>query len=315
MLIEFLRLLSAVIFAAGATTSPVRPELPTVLSDAELGAEHFSSKMIDGNCVARLEKLESEYLAVRTKLKVFLKQGSTVDAGKMETLMDGIRPELLEKIQQCGPCTAHEVNSIDPIVYESRTEYWMVSDGSCLLNNRDQSRLQAYFEKAAASLLRLEEYQYRFGGFRNIIAFWEVIQNRDRKVGPIESDSLMAFVAVKTPLEGEAMGYVIQNQIEFPVSKKDSMKISFKSTQSRFYPIPETLVDQGINGEKQSYQVAPLPAVTGMWYLNNRGYLRYFTAADFPMRPLIEDLAKTLAKDILLETLVELKHRAEESQP
>ena len=86
----------------------------------------------------------------------------------------------------------------------------------------------------------------------------------------------------------------------------DGFQLNFNATKApKDFKVPEVYITMA-SGKKKTARQMKLASVMGSWYVDKKGYARYFTAADFPVDVAF---AANLARKILLNTLVQFAER------
>jgi len=281
-------MLSLIVLFAGSLFAAERPPIPKPEVDLEVTGgltprEYFAKRKENKPCREALAKAKEAEAKAPAAQKKALHQA------------------YLDKVIECGDCNI--VPPGPPIVVGEDTaspETWYVSYGFCQLDLKGDD-----FKNLSDSLLDLKKYPAKSGGFSHIAEF---IGYKEGTATPIQVATVSPFdaaIAVKgRVLAGAltgAIGYFVKNEF---AQEKDYFHLTFENTDSPpGYKFPKLTTEQGF----------PLPLVrlshaNGSWFLTKDGYFRYYTAADFPG---VLSFASSVAKEILLDTLLEFYDRAE----
>jgi hypothetical protein len=290
-----------------------RPVIPPMGEDLKLTKgipvdQFFAARLQNTRCQTELKTAQQQYLAAKNKLKSLVSQNqnaSTID--KAEKEMDDTRKVLLAKTQICGPCATQDLEK--RVVTTQKKEYWYLTDGSCRIGlNEDATSLNRYFENALSRLKNIKKYPGKQGGFKALLEFNEIDMETGEllpQVEKVEHNPFFAFIGVRGPVAlGIPVGfwYIFRNDL---IEKEDKdlkeFAIHFESVKKPAnFPTPDLKI-QSASGKLHSTMQRELSLVQGMWYVNNRGYFRYYTAADFGINiPFASDFALSTLLDTLL---------------
>ena len=292
----------------------VRPTLPALGEDRALtgdkpAADFFAIRRQNATCRADLDRARILFSKARVELMELVAAApGTALIDSAEKRSEIARRRLLKKTEECGECATREVE-MRSVQTAGRKENWYISDGSCQLEGVDTV---AAYHRMVDSLLHLRQYPQRYGGFADLLEFVGVDENSGEilpQLDKAEASPFFTFVAIRGPNLGilTAFSYYIKNEFEEKSSgEKRQFVFSFHGTKPpREFRTP--LVYQvTASGKKIPAQQIKLPQVMGLWYLNSDGYIRYHTSADFGVSL---KFAKELARDILLDTIVQLSER------
>jgi len=196
-----------------------------------------------------------------------------------------------------------------PVVIKlpSQTQVWYVSDGSCLLPPDKAEVLKAAYVRMSDSLQDLKQYPKKSGGFDHLLEFLVYDSKTKKPATKITQSPFDAFIAVSGPkllgLSAAATYYIQNNFAKKPMEGGEYFQLTFEGiAPPPGYTFPAVYSDTGI-----PYPQLKISRVYGSWYVDSKGYVRYFTAADFGLKV---QYAADLASSILLDTLTQLAERA-----
>ncbi len=283
---------------------PPMGEVPA-LTNNQPSIEFFTKRKENKECQARLsdlEKAEAETYAEMKRLKAKGDPAEEIDF--KETEWRAARKDLLEVVEECGPCLTAEVRKI-PVATTARKEVWYIADGVCQAMD-DSSVVEKGYEKAAQSLTQVAGYGKRTGGFDPMIEFLPFnVKSGELIKGKVEISPFPfhAFVGLKA---GEFLGATLsfRHLMEISWNEKTGAK---KETQVVFkgIPIPRNVVPPDVNYETESGQskrvsIFPSSAVNATFYLNSTGYARYYMAGELGGNiPFAATMGRTSARDAL----------------
>ncbi|MBM4304060.1 MAG: hypothetical protein FJ112_07000 [Deltaproteobacteria bacterium] len=309
--------LSFLVSQAGTLLAVPRPTIPNPGEDLKLTqgrpvAEFFAKRLENSQCQKELNREREGYLADRTHLENLVKQsGNAAAIDQAEETADKSRLALLQKIKECGPCATQDLDR--KVVTTNKKEYWYLTDGSCYLGaDQSQSTLDRYFDRAVARLKNITKYPGKRGGFKALLEFNEIDMQTGELLSPvdkIEKNPFYAFIGVRGPVAlGIPVGfwYIFKNDvIERQQGDLKEFIIRFETVKKPAnFPTPDLRI-QSASGKLSSTMQRELTLAQGMWYVNNRGYMRYYTGADFGISlPFGIDFALNTLLDTLL-TLME----------
>lgn len=303
------------IFISVLSFASKRPEIPEagedlILTQGKSVAEFFSARpQVDSLCSQELKVSKEKYRQEKRKLKSLQQEKAKAsDLDSQERKMTQARETLLQKLEECGECATRPIEH-RTVYAPSGTQRWYIADGSCYLPTLDlsQSQLQEAFEKATARMLDNSTYPKKNGGIPSILLFDRVDEETGKVMpgGPIEDSSFLIALSVKGPSFAgivSAFNYFIKNEVE--KRNQDGLQETvirfnqFKAPQG--YQAPSKIYDVTAGGSQTSAFVRNISEVQGLWYFNNQGYFRYYTAADFGISL---SLADSFARKILMEAL------------
>ncbi len=247
-------------------------------------------------------------------------------AGKANDL---VRDELVILIEKCGECSTQDV--VPWTVRADRVEperTWYVSDGSCQLLTKDTAELKAFYEIAKTSLLDTTNYlKFAPGGFDNILNFNYVSQTGpgsfkfepEKNELPIGTFKMAIWVLgpkIHELFPALSFRYLMNATTSDAVAEADGIahdgfRFTFTSEQPALVNRVERLFpkvgDWSPAGRPLPVSQKTLFHVIGQWYVNEDGYARYYTAAQFPI-PDIKEI-ETLGRRVLRNTVTELVSR------
>jgi hypothetical protein len=309
--------LSFLVLQVGSLLAAPRPIIPNPSEDLKLTqglpvADFFAKRLQNSRCQTELSTEREQYLAARTHLENLVKQSASAAAiDQAEETADKCRLALLQKVKECGPCATQDLDR--KVVTTNKKEYWYLIDGSCYLGaDQSQATLDRYFDRAVARLKNITKYPGKRGGFKPLLEFNEIdMQTWDLlpPVDKVENNPFYAFIGVRGPVAlGIPVGfwYVFKNDlIEKQQGDFKEFIIRFETVKKPAnFPTPDLKI-QSASGKLSSTMQRELTLVQGMWYVNNRGYIRYYTGADFGISiPFGVDFALNTLLDTLL-TLTE----------
>lgn len=307
--------LGVVALNASSVLAAERPKIPEPGVDLKLTQgipveQFFSSRLQNAQCQNELKSAESSYQADKKALKDLVNQhasGTQIDSAEQKMVES--RKALLAKTQACGPCATQNLEK--KIVVTNKKEYWYLTDGSCHLGNLDAKDLNIYFENAVNRLKNITKYPSKSGGFRALLEFNEIDMETGELLPPVEKvdhSPFFAFIGVRGPVAlGIPVGfwYIFKNDlIEKEQGDLKEFSIRFESVKKPAnFPTPSLKITTA-SGKQQNTAQRELTLVQGMWYVNNKGYFRYYTAADFGMNI---PFGTEFANETLLDTLLTLK--------
>ena len=285
-MLHLIFLLAAPLFANGIEDRPPlpKPEVDFEVTGGLTPREYFSKRQANLPCREALEKAQKA-------------EAAAPDAKK-----PALHMAYLEKVLECGDCDI--VPPKEPILIDvdgSHSEQWYVSYGFCQLDLE-----KGDYETLVASLLDLKQYPAKTGGFSHMAEFIGYEAGTKKVITQPKTSPFDAFIAVKGPilqtgLDG-AIGYFARNWYDEKVPNQ--FHLWFENTAPpEKYVYPSLKTPAGF-----PLPLAKLPHAKGSWYLTRDGYFRYFTAADFPG---VLSFAATKAKEILLDTLLQFRARAQ----
>lgn len=294
-----------------------RPSIPNPSEDLKLtqglpAKEFFSKRVEDKTCQEQLQSARSLFEGDKKALNELISQKENPESIDLaETKMSESRKAYLEMTRKCGLCTTQDLDK--KVVTTNKKEYWYLTDGSCHLGlNKAQSDLDRIYERAVRRLKNIKKYPGKNGGFRALLEFNEIDMDSGELLPPTEQvdhSPFYAFIGVRGPVAlGLPVGfwYVFKNDI---IEKQNGdlreFVIRFESVKKPAnFPTPDLKI-QSASGKLHSTIQKELTLVQGMWYVNNQGYFRYYTGADFGVNvPFGIDFALNTLLDTLL-TLTE----------
>jgi len=289
-----------------------RPVLPEVGPDKKLTggnpAAFFSARAADLRCQEKLTPARHSLVAAEKEVIKLVEEKSAASViERAERNVAAARETYLDVLEICGPCATREIEK-RKLITVTKTEIWNISDGSCYLDEKKFGK--PAFERMLKYLARTDSYAaYRKGGLRNILEFVPI----DPGTGTLRPEWLVfdkpffVFISVMGPtILGETLSpqYVILNETKEVNAKEFShWGLSFKGVPApRGFNVPDVYVHSA-SGRKTLTRALKLPSVLGQWYIDNKGNLRYFTAADFGMLGIASGFTTKLARQVILETL------------
>jgi hypothetical protein len=306
-LFKALFILSPVIFNS-TSFADERPTIPEagedkVLTGGKSAEQFFRERAQDTQCVAELDEAKAQRVALKKELAdaIAAKESDDEIDAKEDKLNEQLEG-LLDVMERCGEC-ASRLDRLS-IPGPAKTEHWYVANGSCMIPSNPKR-----FERMADLLLHLKAYPKKLGGFDDILEMVAV----DPKTGALlpdvdkpESQPFFSFIAVRGPelIPGfpTGMNYYFRNDY---VQTDSTFYYTYKAQPiPRGFKAPEIYLHRA-SGRKKTVRSLRLSQVLGSWYLKD-GYLRYFTASDFPVDL---DYAAKLARQILVSTLYQLIER------
>ncbi len=335
---------SASLFAVrGPAPSIPTPGEDTILTGGLTAREFFEKRASDAACVDDLKKEKAAEGAILTKIADLKKSraGKTgTDLDAINDQIDALEPDLtkarntmLDRMEMCGECATRPLDPVESDVIlpngrkdPTKTQKWYVSNGSCQIPTKDPKILKEIFNTVSQSLIETEKYpKTAEGGFANILNF-KVANNKD--LTPT-ADNVFPAATPEKPINVYlwVLGPKLGAQFIFYYYLK-----SFHETKTNAAGLSEFRMDFETTGDprlKGSWKVPgapdvsdsalsgrvrgdltirmPLNSVKGQWYVNSDGYIRYFTAAEFPVK--MDDIEK-LGRRILIRTLYDASKRA-----
>lgn len=299
---------------------------------------YYELRSRDAACMADLAKAKTEYSKQLKAIRTLKDSRPAAGSGAPEPVeinnkidllgkqLAAQRSTLLNAMNRCGECS---VEAVIPHVIKTaaKTEVWYESDGSCQIPSKDKDVLKKAFQRISDSLTHAKRYPHHAeGGFGSILDF-QIAQVNTTPEGATSvkfDDKLDAFTGLPTYLaiwvrgpkllpgatpafqyfirsENKAYGTTDLNEFELKFETVSDPKIKNKV----IFP---TIQDRSTSGRPLPAKQQTLPNVIGAWYLNSDGYLRYYTAAEFPFKfPGLEEIARYT----LLDTLAELSDRGD----
>lgn len=305
----------SIIFLSALGFANKRPEIPEpnedlILTQGKSVADFFASRVqSDSKCNRELQELKDKYQIEKRKLKELQGQkAKSSDLDSQEKRMSQTRDSLIQKLEECGECATRPIEH-RTVYAPSGTQRWYIADGSCYLPalGLSASQLQSAFDSTTRRMLDNSTYPKQKGGIPSILLFDRVDEATGKVLpaGPVEDPSFLISLSVKGPSFAgivSAFNYFIKNEVE----KRDQGSVQetvirfnqFKAPQG--YQLPAKIYDVTAGGSQTSAFVRNISEVQGLWYFNNQGYFRYYTAADFGISL---SLADSFARKILLEAL------------
>ncbi len=328
---------------SGSRPSIPAPEIdPALIQDGKTVREFFENRAKDAACQSDLTKAKADY---RQKLKevedLKATRVLTTDGKEDATLKSindkidamnapliALRDKMLVLIDKCGECATHEVESRDVDAGAGKTENWYISDGSCQIPSDDPAVLSKAFKLISESLLRTSAYpKTAKDGFANILAF-RAANKKDLSAlsdDKFPASPLNLFLWVLGPPLPFGLGwfrfqYYVKAEYTEPKTATDPFFLKFETEADARIKADteivglENIPDTTLSGRaKKGGKTTWLKNVQGSWYVTPDGYLRYYTAAQFPMK--LKDIA-TQGRRILIDTLVFAQSRGDwESAP
>jgi hypothetical protein len=294
-----------------------RPVIPEPGEDLKLTQgipvdQFFAARTQNTQCQTELKAANEQYHADKKALNVLLeKKGDANAIDRAEQTADASRKILLAKTQICGVCATQDLEKKS--VTTNKKEYWYLTDGSCYIGQgKDSATLNRYFENATNRLKNMKKYPGKSGGFRALLEFNEIDMDTGELLPPVDKvdhTPFYAFIGVRGPVAlGMPVGfwYIFKNDlVDREQGDLKEFFIRFESVKKPAnFPSPDLKI-QTASGKQSSTIQRELTLVQGMWYLNNRGYYRYYTGADFGINiPFGTDFALNTLMDTLL-TLTE----------
>jgi len=305
----------SVIFVSVVSFASQRPEIPApgedlVLTGGKTVADYFASRtQSDSNCNRDLKASKEKYHEEKEKLlKLINSKAKSSELDSQEKQMNQARDTLIQKLEECGECATRPIEH-RTVYAPSGTQRWYIADGSCYLPalNLSPSQLQEVFERATQRMLDNSTYPKQKGGIPSILLFDRVDEATGKVIpgGPVEDPSFLISLSVKGPSFAgivSAFNYFIKNDVE--KRSQDGLQetvIRFNQFKApKGYQPPSKIYDVTAGGNQTAAFVRNISEVQGLWYFNNQGYFRYYTAADFGISL---SLADSFARKILLEAL------------
>lgn len=266
--------------------------------------------------VAEIEALKAKRVSEPAELAKQNKEIDALGAG-LKVKQAAIRASMLE----CGECTAKDAVALKVLGKVGKSAgTWFETDGSCQIPVSDPAVLEKAFSLISDSLLHAKRYPlYSPGGFSNVLDF-QVVDGLKFKpeVDEFPPSPLNLGVWVRGPnnlpfLGAVAFRYFVEAKYDFyeNASAKE-FTLSFTTTEDqktiRAIEFPDNVTDRSTSGLPLKVKPFSLARVRGLWCVNNDGYIRYYTAAEFQFNV---PFAADLAKDILLDTLITLSSRGQ----
>ncbi len=304
-----------------ASERPVIPE-PGIDLKATNGKDFelfLSERRLNVDCLESLSVSEKNYKEALSKLNTALNEKidfQIIDS--LESEFNEKKKEYLKFIKECGHCVSREIEN-RVIITPLSSENWYISDGSCLDKNTDEAMMRAYLVRKD-SLLRVSKYAVTTGGFSNILYFTLVNNDSGEKITNVEEITFSpyyAYIGVKGPfLFNIYTAATYYFKAEWKEWEKDNIKhfiVRFNTTKKPKYFIEPEIFQPFLSGKKMPVRHMELNLVQGSWYLNSKGYMRYYTAADFgftfKVNEALGKFMKNIAHMTLLETLVQMSER------
>jgi hypothetical protein len=276
---------------------------------------------------SRAGKTPEEIEAINDKIDAYENEKTPVDVNLLVA-----RTKMLDLMQECGECATRKLDLVESDILlpdgrkdPSKTQKWYVSNGSCQLPTKDPKILANVFEVLSKSLIRADDYPKSApGGFANIVNFKQA-RSSDLHVLPdnefpdaTKDKSMNIYLWVLGPKIGAQFIFyyyltsfhdtyktargVDEFFMNFQTQPDARLKGSWKA------PGGPAIFDTTLSGRRANSFITELPLanVKGQWYVNGDGYLRYYTAAEFPLK--IKEI-ETLGRRILIRTITDAAAR------
>lgn len=324
----FLLSLWGCFWALGAFAAAI-PEIPEPGEDKLLTGgvpmAEFLEKRASANphCTSKLPATRFEYDTAVSSLRAKIAAGADrLALLAAERISLARKKELISGVFECGECAVRNVER--RVVGDS---VWFVTDGSCGFHGDGAHESYSTIREFLGGVRNYPQYR---GGLSHVLEF-VAVDPRDGKilwdVNRVSSSIMDIFVSVRGPdLVGlvTSISYLFRGKFgETVLSDHSEFSIEFHSKRPtpgfrapRVYYIPAPgLVSGQIERERIRANQIELKSVKGSWHIDSRGYMRYFTAADFSDvlsgSSAIAGLPGTeLAYSVLSETLFDLSQIA-----
>ncbi len=316
-----------------------RPPVPSDCVDLELvGAggprPFFEKRAENAQCRTQLDAAFLEYETTRAKIEALKAErdpAAAADDAKLvaqNKQIDSLGADLKTKraailgfMQECGECATKDVTALTVMPKMGRgKEAWYETDGSCQIPSTETAVLEKAFSSISDSLVHAKRYPlYSPGGFANVLDF-QVVDGLDFKSDvdafPPSPLNLGVWVrGLKLPGFDFSLAFRYFIEAKYGTQNRGATKefsLSFSTVEDpdvlRALKFPDDVKDRSPSGRPIEVIPKNLLNVRGLWCVNSEGYIRYYTAAEFPYQS--PQLAK-LGRDILLDTLIALSSRGQ----
>lgn len=302
----FVTVLSATSFAADVGIPEAGED--RVLTGGLTATEFFGRRAQPSTCrnAVNARILQSKTLKTELEALVAAQTAAAQLDVKEEQFVDFRKNDLLPSLEECGPCATQPMGS---------SGTWKISDGSCFVPGENADERNRAFDAAVQMLSNTKLFVRQRGGFESVLEFIPI----DRRTGAFRphieniqpGTALDTFIAVRAP-GNVAVNYLFENRVELRESANGLKEFIVRFTGLRqpdgFRP---NIKDITLAGTVRTPSMPlKLNKVSGMWYVRNDGYYRYFTAADFGFASFFSSSAKDQeARAILLDTIQTLSVR------
>lgn len=281
----------------------------TVLVGKDGAKKFFDARKEKMNCRRDLEKARTRWKKANTDLKKLVADkadAKDIDA-QSETLLKE-KKEFLEFMQECGECATRTTIETRAVREPSYKADWYVSEGSCQLDLPKAEDGKKYLKTIGDSLLDITKYAHYWpGGFADVMEF-KLVDHATGAISDkkkIEASPYYAYVVTR----GLDLGILIgpSYYIKSPWERDEKKFVLTFETEKAHRNFRAPRVDWvSASGRKRQVRAVPLPGAMGLWYVDDKGYLRYATAADFPGGI---EFDVEMAWEILLGTLLAVSER------
>lgn len=226
---------------------------------------------------------------------------------QLEKAMRTERTAYLAKIEECGDCRSKPLEHISiRDANAGRTQNWYISDVSCQLDGKPDE-LKTSFNNAVNFLNTPDRYAKNRNGFWNVYDFFTVDPQTGQRTNTPDLSSanpFYAFIAVRNhPSMNTAFSYLMKGEVAENSGGHYFLPFSKAEVKGFFQPTIKTFTAGGTESTVIQNFPVKLLNVIGMWYVDENGYRRYFTAGDFSLE--VGGL-EAIARRVHLETVVDL---------
>ncbi len=281
-----------------------------VLTGKLSAKEFFQKRQADKPCQTALDKARTaDKDAYEAMTKAVANKRPAAEIDGLETDWRAVRDTFLDSLEKCGECATRKVEHTERTPEGSnQAQTWDLYHGSCWHDGLSAEQLKKGFEAASASLVRPAAYPRATGGFRSILNFNPINATTGKEIAGVKKMDFpfTAFVALRAfEAFGRVAGYsqLMTATFEEP---KGAAVFKFETTAKPKGFRPPTVVEVTAGGRRKPVTLLPLNGLRGMWFVNDQGYVRYFTASEFGVGA---SFADELARRTLLETVYEFSRR------
>ena len=282
-------------FCASGVLGATIPEIPEPGEDKLLTGVvpmvEFLEKRASANprCTSQLPATRLEYDRAVSSLRAKIEAGADRRALlEAERVSLARKKELVSGVFECGECAVRNVDK--RVVGDS---VWFVTDGSCSFHGDGVYESYSAIREFLSGVRNYPQYR---GGLSHVLEFVAVDPRNGKilwDVNQLPSSVMDIFVSVRGPdLVGlvTSISYLFRGKFgEAVLGDHSEFSIEFNSKKPtagfrapRVYYVPAAgLVSGQFERERIRANQIELKSVKGSWHIDSRGYMRYFTAADF----------------------------------
>lgn len=278
----------------------------SVLLQGQTARAFFAARTASSDCTTKFQQAKAAFDDARAQLQKLAASGADTTAlDNQETAVNAARTPYLAAMAECGPCAAQP--AADPTVIEGdHKQVWYQMDGSCQLPVTDKARLGRVFDKMSDMLSRFSQYPRQAktaDGFNPILALYAINQDGSpaANVDKLPADKpTPAFIAIQGPLITSFSYFFNGTDKVYGDAGSRQYWMHEEGISPAGVRAPRTVSYLTAGGRKKTAINSALAGANGQWYLNEDGYLRYCTSADFGTQ---SSFVKNFGQSILLDIL------------